>query len=172
MRRWKRKARLKISKQVLVGWDFLWRDTAYHYVERHQWHRKIRVRLFDKLVAFVLHVRRIAMKHKFKASKIIAMDETPIWADMVFNTTWFLTRQWMSQGQKQWQLKQLVMKNLGFLSVLLQRQMVPNYRLSSFLKVLSVGWLQWIKSSKGATLHHPQTPGWTLILLMHRLTKF
>ena len=43
--------------------------------------------VIDKLVAFVLHLRRIAMKHPFKASNIIAMDETPIWADVVSDTT-------------------------------------------------------------------------------------
>ena len=43
--------------------------------------------VIDKLVAFVLHVRHIAMKHPFKASDIIAMNETPIWADMVSDTT-------------------------------------------------------------------------------------
>ena len=48
--------------------------------------------VIDKLVAFVLHVRRIAMKYPFKASDIIAMDETPIWADMVSDTTVDVTR--------------------------------------------------------------------------------
>ena len=43
--------------------------------------------VIDKLVAFVLHVCRIAMKHPFKASDIIAMDETLTWADMVSDTT-------------------------------------------------------------------------------------
>ena len=43
--------------------------------------------VIDKLVAFILHVRRVAMKQPFKASDNIAMDETPIWADMVSNTT-------------------------------------------------------------------------------------
>lgn len=43
--------------------------------------------LIDKLVAFVLHVRRLSMKHPYKAADIIAMDETPVWADMVSSTT-------------------------------------------------------------------------------------
>ena len=43
--------------------------------------------VIDKLVAFVLHVRRIAMKHQFKAFDIIATVETPIWTDMVSDTT-------------------------------------------------------------------------------------
>ena len=35
--------------------------------------------LIDKLVSFVLHVRRIAIKHAFfDAANIIAMDETPV----------------------------------------------------------------------------------------------
>ena len=37
----------------------------------------------DKLVSFVLHVRRLAMKNPYDAVDIIAMDETPsgkIWS--------------------------------------------------------------------------------------------
>ena len=45
--------------------------------------------VIDKLVAFVLRVRRIATKHPFKASE---MDETPIWADIVSDTTVDVTR--------------------------------------------------------------------------------
>ena len=48
--------------------------------------------VIDKLVAFVLRVRRIATKHPFKASDIIAMDETPFWADIVSDTTVDVTR--------------------------------------------------------------------------------
>ena len=43
--------------------------------------------LIDKLVAFVLHVRRVSMKHLYDAADIIAMDETPVWSDMVSETT-------------------------------------------------------------------------------------
>ena len=43
--------------------------------------------LINKLVAFVIHLRRLALKTDFNPSDIIAMDETPVWADMVSNTT-------------------------------------------------------------------------------------
>ena len=43
--------------------------------------------LIDKLAAFVLHVRRVSMKHLHDAADIIAMDETPVWSDMVSETT-------------------------------------------------------------------------------------
>ena len=44
-------------------------------------------RVIDKLISYVLHVRRLTSKHKYLASNIIAMDETAVWADMVANTT-------------------------------------------------------------------------------------
>ena len=45
-------------------------------------------KLIDKLVSFVLHVRRrLAVKHPYDAADVIAMDETPVWADMVSATT-------------------------------------------------------------------------------------
>ena len=43
--------------------------------------------LINKLVAFVIHIRRLNMKAEFNPSNIIAMDETPVWADMVSSTT-------------------------------------------------------------------------------------
>ena len=43
--------------------------------------------LIDKLVSYVFHVRRLAMIYPYDAANIIAMDETPVWADMVFATT-------------------------------------------------------------------------------------
>ena len=43
--------------------------------------------LIDKLVSFVLHVSRLAMKHPYDVANIITIDETPVWADMVFVTT-------------------------------------------------------------------------------------
>ena len=43
--------------------------------------------LINKLVAFVLHVCLVSMKHSYDAANIIAMDETPIWSDMVSETT-------------------------------------------------------------------------------------
>ena len=39
--------------------------------------------LIDKLVSFVLNVHRLVMKHSYSAADIIAMDDIPIWADMV-----------------------------------------------------------------------------------------
>ena len=43
--------------------------------------------LIDKLVAFVLHVRCVSMKHPYDAANITAMGETPVWSDMVSETT-------------------------------------------------------------------------------------
>ena len=41
-----------------------------------------------KLVSYVLRVRRrLRMEHDFELGNIIAIDETPVWADMVSNTT-------------------------------------------------------------------------------------
>ena len=40
------------------------------------------------MVSFVLHVRRrLAVKHPYDAADVIAMDETPVWTDMVSATT-------------------------------------------------------------------------------------
>ena len=43
--------------------------------------------LIAKLVAYVLRVRRLRVEHEFELFNIIAMDETPVWSDMVSNTT-------------------------------------------------------------------------------------
>ena len=43
--------------------------------------------LIDKLVSFVLQVRRLVMKQPYDAADIIATDETPVWADMASATT-------------------------------------------------------------------------------------
>ena len=44
-------------------------------------------RLIDKLILYILHAGRLSVKYKYPPSSIIAMDETPIWNDMVSNTT-------------------------------------------------------------------------------------
>lgn len=44
-------------------------------------------RLIDKLVLYILFTRRFAAKHNYSPSNIIAMDETPVWMDMVSDTT-------------------------------------------------------------------------------------
>ena len=41
----------------------------------------------DKLLSFALPVHRLAMKHPYDVADIIAMDETPVWADMASATT-------------------------------------------------------------------------------------
>ena len=43
--------------------------------------------LIDKLLSYILQVRRISQGHEYQPSCIIAMDETPVWDDMVLNTT-------------------------------------------------------------------------------------
>ena len=43
--------------------------------------------LIAKIVSYILHVRRLRIKYSCQPSDIIAFDETPVWADMVSNTT-------------------------------------------------------------------------------------
>ena len=54
--------------------------------------------LIDKLVTFVLHVCRLAMKHPYDATNIIAMDEPP--PPHSSEQIWSLLQQWMTQGKK------------------------------------------------------------------------
>ena len=44
-------------------------------------------RLVAKIVAYVLHVWRLQSKSNYDQCNITAMDETPIWTDMVTETT-------------------------------------------------------------------------------------
>ncbi|CAH3184397.1 unnamed protein product [Porites evermanni] len=44
--------------------------------------------LIDKLLSYILQVRRLSQGHEYQPSCIIAMDETPVWDDMVLNTTY------------------------------------------------------------------------------------
>ena len=43
--------------------------------------------LTDKLVSYVVHVRRMCKKNSYDPANVIAMDETAVWADMVAETT-------------------------------------------------------------------------------------
>ena len=43
--------------------------------------------LIAKIVSYILRVRRLRIKYSYQPSDIIAIDETPVWADMVSNTT-------------------------------------------------------------------------------------
>ena len=43
--------------------------------------------MFVKLERYVMHVRRVNKQFQFNNSSIIAMDETPVWSDMVSSTT-------------------------------------------------------------------------------------
>ena len=43
--------------------------------------------LINRLVSYVIHARRMQMRCDFKASQINAMDETPVWQDMVGTKT-------------------------------------------------------------------------------------
>ena len=43
--------------------------------------------MIGKLAGYVMHVRRLNKQFKFNNSSIIAMDETPVWSDMVSSTT-------------------------------------------------------------------------------------
>ena len=43
--------------------------------------------MVDRIVVYVMHVRQIQKQFNFHDADIIAMDETPVWNDMVSNTT-------------------------------------------------------------------------------------
>lgn len=43
--------------------------------------------MIAKLVSCVIQVRRLQMKHNYSPCNIIAMDETPVWCDMVSAST-------------------------------------------------------------------------------------
>ena len=43
--------------------------------------------MVDRIVAYVMHVRRLQKQFSFHDTDTIAMDETPVWNDMVSNTT-------------------------------------------------------------------------------------
>ena len=43
--------------------------------------------LIAKIVSYILRVRRLRIKYSYQPSDIIAFDETPVWADIVSNTT-------------------------------------------------------------------------------------
>ena len=44
-------------------------------------------RVIDKLISYILHVLRLSQQCNYQPSCIIAMDETPVWDDMVSDTT-------------------------------------------------------------------------------------
>ena len=44
-------------------------------------------RAIDKMISYLLHVRRLSRQHNYQSSCIVAMDETPVWDDMVSATT-------------------------------------------------------------------------------------
>ena len=43
--------------------------------------------LVERLVAYVVYARRLQKLNSYVDSAIIAMDETPVWNDMISNTT-------------------------------------------------------------------------------------
>ena len=43
--------------------------------------------VISKLVAFVLRIRRLRLQHNYTMDNIYAMDETPVWTDMVSSST-------------------------------------------------------------------------------------
>ena len=43
--------------------------------------------MIDKLVGYILQVRRLSRQFSYTPDSIIAMDETPVWADMVAETS-------------------------------------------------------------------------------------
>ena len=65
-------------------------------------------RLIDKLVSYIFHVRRFATKHNYSPENIIAIDETPVWSDMISDTTVDKT------GFRTVAVKSTVMKNVEY----------------------------------------------------------
>ena len=43
--------------------------------------------LIDKLVGTILHIRKLRQQYSYNLNSIIAFDETPVWTDMVADTT-------------------------------------------------------------------------------------
>ena len=43
--------------------------------------------LIAKIVSYILRIRRLRIKYSNQPANIIAFDETPVWADMVSETT-------------------------------------------------------------------------------------
>ena len=48
-------------------------------------------KLIDKLIAYILQIRRLRRKHGYRDSNIVAMDETPVWQDILSDTTVYTT---------------------------------------------------------------------------------
>lgn len=44
-------------------------------------------KLVEKIANYLLYTRRLVLKHGYSPADILAMDETPVWMDMVSNTT-------------------------------------------------------------------------------------
>ena len=44
-------------------------------------------RLIDKLISYILYIRRLSANFYYAPANIIAMDESAVWADLVSDTT-------------------------------------------------------------------------------------
>ena len=49
--------------------------------------QKLPAQLIPKLTAYILFVRKLRERHQYHLEDIAAMDETPLWCDMVSETT-------------------------------------------------------------------------------------
>ena len=49
--------------------------------------QKLPVQLVPKLVSYIIYVHRLRQRHQYWLSQIGAMDETPVWLDMVGDDT-------------------------------------------------------------------------------------
>ena len=78
-------------------------------------------RVIDKLVAFVLQVRRLSSKHNYQPADIITMDETPVWSDMISDTTIDIT------GSKTVTVKSTGHEKSRVLCVSQRKLTAPNY---------------------------------------------
>ena len=70
------------------GWlyNFMNRN-GLSYRRRTPTAQKVPSHMIDKLVLYIMHVHRLKLQFNFANDCIIAIDETPVWNDMVSSTT-------------------------------------------------------------------------------------
>ena len=70
------------------GWqDKFMKRSGLSFRRRTTTQEKDPALLIDKLVSYILYIRRLMKRHSFVPSNIYAMDEPPVWMDMIAPTT-------------------------------------------------------------------------------------
>ena len=79
---------IKTSFAVSLGWckKFM-RRHGLSLRQKTATAQKFTSYMIDRIVAFVMHFRRIQKPFNFHNANIIGMDETSVWNDMISNTT-------------------------------------------------------------------------------------